>query len=59
MRIARFTVDDTLHFGLVEGEPGEETITVLSGDPFYTGINPTDKRYPLADVRLLAPIIPR
>ncbi|MDY6051131.1 MAG: fumarylacetoacetate hydrolase family protein [Rothia sp. (in: high G+C Gram-positive bacteria)] len=59
MRIARFTVDDTLHFGLVEGEPGEETITVLSGDPFYTGINPTDKRYPVADVRLLAPIIPR
>ncbi|WP_237198568.1 fumarylacetoacetate hydrolase family protein [Rothia nasimurium] len=59
MRIARFTVDDTLHFGLVEGEPGEETITVLSGDPFYTGINPTDKRYPIADVRLLAPIIPR
>lgn len=59
MRIARFTVDDTLHFGLVEGEPGEETITVLSGDPFYTGINSTDKRYPIADVRLLAPIIPR
>ncbi|ORC22216.1 2-hydroxyhepta-2,4-diene-1,7-dioate isomerase [Rothia nasimurium] len=59
MRIARFTVDDTLHFGLVEGEPGQETITVLSGDPFYTGINPTDKRYPIADVRLLAPIIPR
>ena len=59
MRIARFTVDDTLHFGLVEGEPGEETITVLSGDPFYTGINPTDKRYPINDVRLLAPIIPR
>lgn len=59
MRIARFTVDDTLHFGLVEGEPGEETITVLSGDPFYTGINPTDKRYPISDVRLLAPIIPR
>ncbi|WP_237232854.1 fumarylacetoacetate hydrolase family protein [Rothia nasisuis] len=59
MRIARFTVDDTLHFGLVEGEPGEETITVLTGDPFYTGINPTDKRYPIADVRLLAPIIPR
>ncbi|HIY94436.1 MAG TPA: fumarylacetoacetate hydrolase family protein [Candidatus Rothia avicola] len=59
MRIARFTVDDTLHFGQVEGEPGEETITVLSGDPFYTGINPTDKRYPINDVRLLAPIIPR
>ena len=59
MRIARFTVDDNLHFGLVEGEPGSETLTVLSGDPFYTGINPTDKRYPIADVRLLAPIIPR
>ncbi|MDY3049106.1 MAG: fumarylacetoacetate hydrolase family protein [Rothia sp. (in: high G+C Gram-positive bacteria)] len=59
MRIARFTVDDTLHFGLVEGESGEETVTVLTGDPFYTGINPTDKRYPLAEVRLLAPIIPR
>lgn len=59
MRIARFTVEDNLHFGLVEGDAGEETITVLSGDPFYSGVNPTDKKYRLDEVRLLAPIIPR
>lgn len=59
MRIARFTHENTLHFGLVDGPEGEETVTLLTGDPFYTGINPTDKTLPLADVRLLAPIIPR
>ena len=41
MRIARFTVDDELHFGLVEGEEGAETLRVLAGDPFYNGIEPT------------------
>lgn len=32
---------------------------VLNGDPFYTGIEATSARHKLADVRLLAPIIPR
>ena len=59
MRIARFTVDDELHFGLVEGEEGAETLRVLAGDPFYNGIEPTGATHRLDDVRLLAPIIPR
>lgn len=59
MRIARFTVEDEMHFGLVEGDEGEETLTVLSGDPFYSGVQATEKNYPLSDVRLLSPIIPR
>ncbi|GGH58916.1 fumarylacetoacetate hydrolase family protein [Rothia aerolata] len=59
MRIARFTVEDQLHFGLVEGGEGEETLTVLAGDPFYMGVQPTEKTFQLEDVRLLSPIIPR
>ena len=59
MRIARFTVDNEIHFGAVRGEAGEETLTVLAGDPFYTGIHPTSRTHELADVRLLAPVIPR
>ncbi|MFI7578802.1 fumarylacetoacetate hydrolase family protein [Kocuria sp. M1N1S27] len=59
MRIARFTVDNEIHFGAVRGAPGEETVTVLAGDPFYTGINPTEQHHAIADVRLLAPVIPR
>ncbi|WP_129359834.1 MULTISPECIES: fumarylacetoacetate hydrolase family protein [Micrococcaceae] len=59
MRIARFTAEDQLFYGRVDGEDGQETLTVLAGDPFYTGINPTEKTYPIADVRLVAPIIPR
>ncbi|GAB2617942.1 fumarylacetoacetate hydrolase family protein [Kocuria himachalensis] len=59
MRIARFTVDNEIHFGAVQGAAGGETVTVLAGDPFYTGINPTQQRHDIADVRLLAPVIPR
>lgn len=59
MRIARFTVDNELYFGVVEGEQGEETLTALSGDPFYGGVQPTDKKFSIEDVRLLSPIIPR
>lgn len=59
MRIARFTADNDLYFGRVDGEPGEETLTVLAGDPLYGGVQPTDRTYPLDEVRLVAPIIPR
>ncbi|MDO5750992.1 MAG: fumarylacetoacetate hydrolase family protein [Rothia sp. (in: high G+C Gram-positive bacteria)] len=59
MRIARFTVDNDLHFGIVEGEEGAETLRVIAGDPFYSGIEPTGATYPLEQVRLLSPMIPR
>ena len=59
MRIARFTADNEIHFGAVEGAPGAERVTALAGDPFYTGIHPTEQTHEVADVRLLAPVIPR
>lgn len=59
MRIARFVVDSDPIYGVVEGEPGAEEVTVIAGDPFYTGVERTNVRHKLEDVRLLAPIIPR
>ncbi len=59
MRIARFTVDDQLHYGLVQEGSEDLEVRVLKGDPFYQGIQPGTKTYPLEQVRLLAPIIPR
>jgi len=44
---------------VVEGQPGEEVIAVIDGDPLYRAITFTGERVPLADVRLLAPVIPR
>lgn len=44
---------------MVEGQPGEEVIAVIDGDPLYRAITFTGERVPLADVRLLAPVIPR
>lgn len=59
MRIARFVADSDPAFGVVDGDDGSEEIAVISGDPFYSGVNLTGARHKLADVRLLAPIIPR
>ncbi|WP_458115208.1 fumarylacetoacetate hydrolase family protein [Arthrobacter sp. D2-10] len=59
MRIARFVLNDDPAFGLVEGPEGAEEIAVISGDPFYGGIQPTGACHKLEDVRLLAPVIPR
>ena len=62
MRIARFAKGDGVAYGVVEGESGEpQTIAELYGHPF--GIDPaggrlTGSRYPLAEVRLLAPVLP-
>ncbi len=60
MRIARFAKGDGVAYGVVEGEAGQ-TIAELYGHPF--GIDPagvrfTGQRYPLAEVRLLAPVLP-
>lgn len=59
MRIARFVVDSDPMYGVVEGEPGSETVTVINGDPFFHGVERTSVKHKLEDVRLLAPIIPR
>ncbi|GAB2809364.1 fumarylacetoacetate hydrolase family protein [Actinocorallia aurea] len=54
MRIARFAVGEEVAFGVVEGEE----IAVISAHPLLGDITFTGARFPLADVRLLAPIIP-
>jgi 2-keto-4-pentenoate hydratase/2-oxohepta-3-ene-1,7-dioic acid hydratase in catechol pathway len=53
VRIARFSFEDEVDFGAVEGDE----IAPITGHPFgpftFTGY-----RYPISDVRLLAPVIP-
>ena len=73
MRIARFAKGDGVAYGVVEGEPqgGQPgtggatdlglTIAELYGHPFGVdpgGVRLTGNRYPLAEVRLLAPVLP-
>ncbi len=66
MRIARFTTGEDPQYGVVTGDvdelgiPADDAmVTALSGDPLYVGIHPTEEQHRLADVRLLAPVIPR
>ncbi len=67
MRIARYTTGDDPAYGIVDGEASghgaEDTTAVihpLKGDPLYAGVHPTGgDPIPLAEVRLLAPVIPR
>ncbi|AXG13826.1 fumarylacetoacetate hydrolase family protein [Intrasporangium calvum] len=60
MRIARFTTGDDPAYGIVQGDPGAEVITPLTGDPLYVGLQPSGAGpVLLEDVRLLAPVIPR
>ncbi|WP_334147548.1 fumarylacetoacetate hydrolase family protein [Microbacterium sp.] len=55
MKIARFSHDDAILFGIVD----ETDLVVLSGDPLFAGYEPTGVRVPIADAVLLAPVIPR
>ena len=68
VRIARFAVDDEVGYGVV-GEArgdgttgrGEEVIAEVSGHPFGPGpdaIRLTGASHRVADVRLLAPVLP-
>jgi 2-keto-4-pentenoate hydratase/2-oxohepta-3-ene-1,7-dioic acid hydratase in catechol pathway len=70
VRIARFAplatagtgAGEDPRYGLVEaesGRPGEEVLAVLTGDPLYPPVQLSGERIPLADARLLAPVIPR
>jgi 2-keto-4-pentenoate hydratase/2-oxohepta-3-ene-1,7-dioic acid hydratase in catechol pathway len=63
VRIARFAKGDGVAYGVVEGEPDQQpqTIAELYGHPFGidpAGVRLTGERYPLAEVRLLAPVLP-
>ena len=61
MRIARFSHQSGMSFGVVEGDPsaGPDALTVaeIEGHPFGE-IKLTGQRWALADVRLLSPILP-
>jgi len=57
VRIARFSTGDGVGFGVVEGGPGEEFISGISGHPFGP-IQFTGERYSLSQVRLVAPMLP-
>jgi 2-keto-4-pentenoate hydratase/2-oxohepta-3-ene-1,7-dioic acid hydratase in catechol pathway len=59
VRIARYTTGEDPAYGIVEGEPGREVIAQVQGDPLYQPLVFTGERVLLADVRLLAPVIPR
>ena len=62
MRIARFSVDDEPRYGVVESNDPDGldgTVAVLDSDPLYRPVQLTGERIPLADIRLLAPVIPR
>jgi 2-keto-4-pentenoate hydratase/2-oxohepta-3-ene-1,7-dioic acid hydratase in catechol pathway len=53
-------------YGVIHGEVDElgipaddATVVALAGDPLYVGVHLTEEQFKLADVRLLAPVIPR
>jgi 2-keto-4-pentenoate hydratase/2-oxohepta-3-ene-1,7-dioic acid hydratase in catechol pathway len=55
VRIARFSTGDGVAFGVVE--EGEQVIAKIDGHPFG-GVDLTGERYPLAEVRVVAPMLP-
>ena len=70
VRIARFTTGEDPQYGVVtgdldeHGQPDEDAVIVaLAGDPLYVGIKmlggADGGEHRLADVRLLAPVLPR
>jgi 2-keto-4-pentenoate hydratase/2-oxohepta-3-ene-1,7-dioic acid hydratase in catechol pathway len=63
MRIARFVAQGDPMYGVVElaedQGPNPETVSVVSGDPLAGPVHFTGERLPLADVRLVSPVIPR
>lgn len=59
MRVARFTTGTEPAYALVEGPEGQETLALLDGDPLMRPVQPTGQRVPVADARLLSPVIPR
>jgi 2-keto-4-pentenoate hydratase/2-oxohepta-3-ene-1,7-dioic acid hydratase in catechol pathway len=66
VRICRFTTGDDPLYGVLTGEldefgqPAEDSVIVaLAGDPLYVGVKLLEEQHKLADVRLLAPVLPR
>ena len=66
MRIARFTTGEDPTYGVVTGEVDQfgqadpdSVVVTLAGDPLYVGVKLLEEEHRLADVRLLAPVLPR
>ncbi|NYD65687.1 fumarylacetoacetate hydrolase family protein [Agromyces atrinae] len=57
MKIARFSHGESIAFGVIDEE--EHDLVVLKSDPMFAGYDPTGERVPLAEAKLLAPVIPR
>ena len=57
MRIARFTTGDGAAFGVVEGDEQALTVRQIDGHPFAP-FQVVGDPLPLAEVRLLAPVLP-
>ena len=65
MRIARFSLEDQVAFGVIEGDvdpvtgspAADSVITVMKAHPFAP-IELSDIRLPLAGVKLLSPVLP-
>jgi 2-keto-4-pentenoate hydratase/2-oxohepta-3-ene-1,7-dioic acid hydratase in catechol pathway len=56
VKIARFSsTGEDPRYGILD----ERHLVVLAGDPMYQGFETTGERVPLADAKLLAPVIPR
>ena len=53
MRICRVALDDELHYGVIESD----AVALLSSHPFGP-FEPDGRVLPLADVRLVAPVLP-
>jgi 2-keto-4-pentenoate hydratase/2-oxohepta-3-ene-1,7-dioic acid hydratase in catechol pathway len=72
MRIARFAIGDDVRYGVVDGDAaagtdgrngtsaGDLAVAEMSGHPFGVAgeVALTGARYPVAEVRLLAPVLP-
>jgi 2-keto-4-pentenoate hydratase/2-oxohepta-3-ene-1,7-dioic acid hydratase in catechol pathway len=66
VRIARFTTGEDPMYGVVTGEVDrfgqpdpDSAVVTLAGDPLYVGVKLLEEEHRLADVRLLAPVLPR
>ncbi|MGX5696420.1 fumarylacetoacetate hydrolase family protein [Agromyces soli] len=57
MKIARFSHGETMSYGILDEE--EHEFVVLKSDPLFAGYDPTGERVPVAEAKLLAPVIPR
>ena len=56
MKIARFTSGGSdPQFGVID----DDELVVLTSDPMFSGFETTDERVPIAEAKLLAPVIPR